>query len=276
MDAIAHARQVTAGGYRINVIEGGAGEPVVLLHGSGPGVSAAANWSATIPRLVESGFRVLAPDILGFGDSEKPADFPYGAESWADQLALLLDELGIAAAHLVGNSMGGRIALTFAVRHPGRTLTVTTMGVRGPGSRPTPGLATVRNYEPSLSGMRQLLAGSFLHDPSLLDDDTVVRRFEASVQPGAHEAYVLIFKTPGANDLPVSEDELAALKTPVLILHGREDAVIPAEFAFELGALIPRSTVVVLSQCGHWVQVERAADFVPLVAHFIRTESKAQ
>src|SRR6266511_291831 len=99
--AIGHTAD--AGGIKTNYLEAGGGAPVVLIHGSGPGVSAYANWRLVIPALAEQ-FRVIAPDMVGFGYSERPSNIEYGVQTWADQVLALMDTLDIQSDHLVCNS----------------------------------------------------------------------------------------------------------------------------------------------------------------------------
>ena len=105
---------VETSGYRTNVHDQGEGKPVVLLHGSGAGVSAWANWRNLIPKLSDR-YRVLAPDLAGFGYTEIPDDFEFRfMATWIEQLEALLDALGIRSAHWVGNSFGGALTLWMA------------------------------------------------------------------------------------------------------------------------------------------------------------------
>ena len=106
---------IDAGGIRTNVLQAGEGAPVVLVHGSGPGVTAYANWRLTVPDLAAR-FRVIAPDMAGFGRSDKPGG--YGMKLWTEQLLALLDALGLEKVSLVGNSFGGGLALRVAAEHP--------------------------------------------------------------------------------------------------------------------------------------------------------------
>src|ERR1700733_15349177 len=108
-----------ANGIKTNYLEAGSGSPVVLIHGSGPGVTAYANWRLVLPVLAER-FRVLAPDMAGFGFSERPEKADYGVDLWVEQLVGFLDALGIERASVVGNSFGGAIALRLAAHHPDR------------------------------------------------------------------------------------------------------------------------------------------------------------
>jgi pimeloyl-ACP methyl ester carboxylesterase len=116
-----------ANGIKTNYLEAGKGDPVVLIHGSGPGVTSYANWRLVLPALAEN-FRVLAPDMVGFGFSERPANIQYGVQTWADQVVGLMDTLELPTAHLVGNSFGGAIALRIATQHPDRVGKLVLMG----------------------------------------------------------------------------------------------------------------------------------------------------
>ena len=107
-----------ANGIKTNYLEGGSGDQTVLLiHGSGPGVTSYANWRLVIPALAEK-FRVIAPDMVGFGYSDRPENIEYSLQTWADQVVGLMDTLGIEKASLVGNSFGGSIALRIAASIP--------------------------------------------------------------------------------------------------------------------------------------------------------------
>lgn len=121
---------IVANGIRTNYLEAGSGPPVVLIHGSGPGVTAYANWRLTIPALAER-FRVLAPDMVGFGGTERPPGVVYDLKTWADQVVGFLDAHGIERASLVGNSFGGAIALRVATQHPERVGRLALMGSAG-------------------------------------------------------------------------------------------------------------------------------------------------
>ena len=108
-----------ANGIQTNYLEDGSGdETVLLIHGSGPGVTSYANWRLVIPALATK-FRVIAPDMVGFGFSERPKNIDYSLQTWADQVVGLMDTLGIEKTSLVGNSFGGAIALRIATQHPG-------------------------------------------------------------------------------------------------------------------------------------------------------------
>ena len=130
---------VDVGGLATNVHVAGDGPAVLLLHGSGPGVTAWANWRLTLPALAEH-FTVVAPDIVGFGFTERPDDAVYDLDTWTGHAIAVLDALGIDRAHVVGNSFGGSLALSLAIRHPDRVRNLVLMGSVGVPFRITPGL----------------------------------------------------------------------------------------------------------------------------------------
>ncbi len=124
------ANRIAAGGIETNYHDQGDGPAVLFIHGSGPGVSAWANWRLTIPALSRS-YRVIAPDMVGFGFSDRPKGVQYSKETWIAQAIGLLDALGIDKADVVGNSFGGAIALGMAIRHPKRVGRLALMGAVG-------------------------------------------------------------------------------------------------------------------------------------------------
>lgn len=265
-------RSVVAGGIRTNYHDQGEGAPVLLIHGSGPGVTAWANWRATLPELAKS-FRVLAPDMVGFGYTEAVPGGIRDRRIWVDHLAGFLDALEIDRVSLVGNSFGGALALAFMIAHPDRVDRAVLMGAAGLDFPITEGLDRVWGYEPSLENMRAAL--HFLaSDPSRLTDDLVRSRYEASARPDAHLPYAATFGPTPRQDhirmLASREDEVAALAHEVLILHGKLDAVIPLDVSLRLARLIRNSDLQVFGNCGHWVQIERAASFNRVVAQFIQ------
>ena len=132
-------RTISAGGIDTNFHDVGTGNPVVLIHGSGPGVTAWANWRTVIPNL-SGAFRVIAPDMVGFGYTARPADAVYSLDGWVKHALDFLDALGIERTHVVGNSFGGALALALAIRAPERIDRLVLMGSAGLAFDLTPGL----------------------------------------------------------------------------------------------------------------------------------------
>jgi 2-hydroxy-6-oxo-octa-2,4-dienoate hydrolase len=261
-------RSVDAGGVRTNYLQAGDGAPVVLVHGSGPGVTAYANWRLTIPGLAER-FRVLAPDMAGFGLSDKPGG--YGMTLWTGQLVAFLDALGVERASLVGNSFGGALAIRVAVEHPDRVHRLVLMGSAGVEFPLTEGLDAVWGYEPSVANMRRVM-DHFAYRPGLVDDELAEVRYRASIRPGIHEAFSSMFPAPRqrrVHELATAEELIRTIPHETLIVHGRDDRVIPLDNAVRLLELIDRSQLHVFGRCGHWTQIEWAEEFVRLVVRFL-------
>ena len=170
-------QNAVANGIRTNYLEDGkASDPtVVLVHGSGPGVTSYANWRLVIPALAEH-FHVIAPDMVGFGYSDRPEGVQYGLDTWADQTVGLMDTLGIEKAHLVGNSFGGGIGLRIATKHPDRVDKLVLMGSMGVHFPITEGLDAVWGFDGTLEGMRRVM-GFFAYNPALTTDELAEVRF---------------------------------------------------------------------------------------------------
>ncbi|WP_028082043.1 alpha/beta fold hydrolase [Solimonas soli] len=268
-------RLVDAGGIPTNVHDLGRGAPVLLLHGSGPGVSAYANWRLVMPGLAERA-RVVAPDLVGFGLTPRPAGFEFNLENWRRHVLSLLDALGVERCDVVGNSFGGALALSLAIHAPQRVRRLVLMGSVGVPFEITEGLDDVWGYEPSLAAMRSLL-DLFAYDRGLVNDQLAELRYRASLRPGVQEAYRAMFPAPRqrwVDALCSAESAIRALPNETLIVHGRDDRVIPLDNALLLHRWIERSQLHVFGRCGHWTQIEHAARFTRLVGDFINENEK--
>ena len=263
-------RRVDANGIGTNYLEAGEGTPVVLVHGSGPGVSAYANWRLTIPDLAGE-HRVLAPDMAGFGFSDKPGN--YSMEGWVQQLDAFLTALQLDKVSLVGNSFGGGFALAFAARWPERVDKLVLMGSMGVTFPITEGLDRVWGYEASIENMRSVL-DFFAFDRTLVNDELAELRFRASIEPGMQEAFSSMFPAPRqrwVESMTTPLEQIAALPHETLIIHGRDDRVIPLDNAWQLLQVINRAQLHVFGRCGHWTQIEHAKAFNNLLLGFLRS-----
>ena len=263
------AKSIQAVGITTNYHDVGSGAPVLLIHGSGPGVSAWANWRLVIPELAKQ-MRVVAPDMVGFGFSERPAKIDYNMDTWVNQAIGLLNALGIEQTDLVGNSFGGALALALAIRHPKRVRRLVLMGSVGVPFVITPGLDAVWGYEPSFAEMRRLL-DIFAFNRALATDELAQLRYEASIRPGFQESFAAMFPAPRqrwVDAMASPEADIKALPHETLVIHGRDDQVIPLTTSLTLANWISRSQLHVFGRCGHWTQIEHTARFVRLVADF--------
>ncbi len=263
-------KSILVNGIRTNYHDIGEGDPVLFIHGSGPGVSAWANWRLSIPSVAKK-FRVIAPDMVGFGFTERPPGIQYSMDGWIAQLIGLIDALGIERVDLVGNSFGGALALATAIRYPQRVRRLVLMGSVGVPFELTPGLDAVWGYTPSIDNMRKLV-DLFAYDSRLTTEELVVMRYQASIQPGFQEAFASMFPAPRqrwVDAMASAEAAVRALPHQTLILHGRDDRVITLQTSLTLSDWIVRSQLHVFGCCGHWTQIEHAARFVRLVTDFL-------
>jgi 2-hydroxy-6-oxo-octa-2,4-dienoate hydrolase len=265
-------RSIVAAGIRTNYHDVGEGPPVVLLHGSGAGVSGWENWHRLMPVLARE-YRVLVPDIVGFGYTERPADTRYGIKLWVQHLLGFLDALGIERAALVGNSFGGALSLATAIRNGHRVTRMVLMGTPAGEFEQAEAAARSWYYTPSLENMRELLM-TFPYDPSVVTDEMVRLRHQTTVDAGGLEAYRKLFPEPGQPGQKkivrgIPETDLAAIMVPVLAIHGREDSRVPLECSLRIVRHCTDAELHVFGRCGHWVQIERADAFARLTRSFL-------
>jgi 2-hydroxymuconate-semialdehyde hydrolase len=263
---------VDVGGIGTNFIEAGSGYPLILIHGSGPGVTAFANWRGVIPDFAQH-FHCYAPDTLGFGYTDFPADIQgFDMPRWLDHLCGFMDALGIERAHFIGNSYGGALTLALAARNPERVGRMVLMGAAGLPFPISEGLKKVWGYQPSMEAMRDLMT-TFAFDPALVKEEIVASRYHASIRPSAQEAYSSLFPEPRQrwlDALATSEAALRALPHQTLIVHGREDVIVPLAQSVKFNQLIRHSELHVFGECGHWTQIEKRERFVELVVPFLQ------
>jgi 2-hydroxymuconate-semialdehyde hydrolase len=271
------ASQIDVAGVATALIDTGpppgpaAAPPVLLLHGSGPGVTAAANWRPVIPAL-SADRRVIAPDQLGFGGTATGEPRSYGRAAWTEHALALLDTLGLGTVDVIGNSMGGAIALAMAVARPGAVRRIVTMGSMGVAMALPYGLNEVWGYTPGTAQMRHII-GLFAHNRRLITDDLVEMRYQASLNPSVRDSWAAMFPAPRqrwVDDLALSGAELASIQAPALLVHGRDDRVVPwRPSSGQLIDLLPDSRLHVMSNCGHWTMIEKTADFLAVVQPFL-------
>lgn len=267
-------RSVRTGSFNSNVHDFGEqrpGQPPVLfIHGSGAGVSAWANWRLAMP-VVAKERRVIAPDMVGFGYTDRPAGITYNMDTWVQQALDVLDTMSIDKVDLIGNSFGGALSLALTIRAPQRVRRLVLMGSVGVPFAITPGLEAAWGYEPSLANMKSLL-DVFAYSRALVTDELAELRYQASIRPGFQESFSAMFPAPRQRwvDAMVSpEAAIRALPHETLVVHGREDKVIPLQTSLTLADWIPNSQLHVFGKCGHWTQIEHAARFAKLVSNFL-------
>src|ERR1700730_1181638 len=250
-------------GLVTSYLEAGQGDPVVLLHGGGFGVSADLGWERNIAALAAH-HRVRALDMLGFGDSAKVVDFNDGRGMRIRHISKFCAAVGVESAHFVGNSMGAVNLFVDATSEspvlPARSM-VTICG--GGEIQRNDYSAALYDYDATLSGMRRIVEALF-HDPSYsADDGYVQRRYESSVAPGAWEALAAArFRRPGAAPPPAPSSQRAYPQgaVPVLVVEGACDKLLPPGWAKEIADQLPKGRSAVIDAAGHCPQMEHPAD----------------
>lgn len=278
LDAVRTSDVALSDGYSTRVCETGEpGQPaVLLLHGSGPGVSGRSNWADVIARLGDR-FHCIAPDIVGFGDSTHPDPAPVGFKANAElripKLLELLDVLGVQQVSLVGNSMGGMYSLRMTQLAPERIERLVLMGSGGmPGLTPTPELIKLVTFydDPTRAAMAELFR-AFVHDVDAFgaDIDAIAeQRLQVALRPEVKRSHLGTFD-PRGEMLSFSPEELAAVTQPTLVIQGREDRIVPVAASYYLHEHIPASDLYIMARCGHWSQFEQAARFGKIIGDFL-------
>jgi 2-hydroxymuconate-semialdehyde hydrolase len=264
-------RSIRTGNYATNYHDRGSGEAVIMLHGSGAGVSGWANWRGQIGPFSER-FRAVVPDLAGFGYTERRPDQEYRfMDTWSDQILALMDGLKIERAHFVGNSFGGSVTLAVAVRAPERVGRFVLMGSGGVKSEMTEELELLWGYTPSVANMKRIMQ-VMAYDKSLVTDELAEMRYKASIRPGVQETFEKLFPPPRQRWLDVAcepEERLRALRHPVLIIHGRDDRVVRPSASLKLHELLDNSQLHIFGRCGHWTMIEHRERFNRLVMDFL-------
>lgn len=270
------SRTVQAGATKLHYNEAGAGAPLILLHGSGPGATGWSNFAPNIGPL-SARFRVFAVDMPGWGASDT-----ISADKRDHVRAVLdfMDALKLPRAALIGNSMGGRTALNLAASYPDRVSHLVTMGAPSPGvllfaagDGPSEGLRTLRQayVDPSPDMMKKLV-GIMTYDTRFATDELAAQRSRNALARPDHLRNFLAGAAAGA---PLDEQRLRDINIPCLLIHGRDDRVLSYEHSLRLVSLIPNSRLVLINRCGHWAQLEHAAEFNRLVEQFCSTSDPA-
>lgn len=259
----------TAPGEITHFHESGEGTPILFLHGSGTGVTAAANWWLNLPELSRTG-RCIAIDSIGYGQTVVAPGTEYGIREWVRHAVRVLNALGIEKTWIVGNSLGGWLAFQFAIDFPERLLGIVSMGTGG--AKLTGALKGHSNPVLTPEGVRDTLE-LFVVDKTLVTDELVSLRYASALNDTASDrlSAVVTARDRDRLALPLDFEALARLEIPVLLIHGTQDRVIPVSRTWELLTVVPHADAHIFSQCGHWSQVERADDFNALVSRFLTT-----
>ncbi len=248
---------------------GTTGPTVIFLQGSGPGASGWMNFRYNAQHFVDQGFRVIIPDLPGFGDSDKP-DLDYTLDFFVECVVAFMDQIDIGPASFVGNSLGGAISLGVALAHPERTEKLILMGCGG--------LEDIEVYFGTMKGiqaMTKVPLGSPEFTPEYLKDVLKLIVFDPKhITNELIEERFRILETQNASvfgrmKIPNLSNRLNEIKTPVLGFWGANDQFCPLSGAATLVQGCSNAKMITLSQCGHWVMIEHPELFNQECTNFL-------
>ena len=257
----------TAQGELTHYHEMGEGTPILFLHGSGTGVSAAANWWLNLPQIGEQA-RCIAIDTIGYGQTVVAPNTAYGIRAWVDHAIRTLDALGIEKTWVVGNSLGGWLAFQMVLDYPERVLGIVSMGTGG--AKQTAALKAHANPELTIEGIKKTLS-MFVVNKDLITDELVKVRFASAANDYASNR---LMDVVGARDrdrfeFPLDFEKMKDITVPVLLIHGVQDVVIPVSRSWDILNTVPHADAHIFSQCGHWSQVEKAEEFNTVIKDYL-------
>ncbi|SFF26579.1 4,5:9,10-diseco-3-hydroxy-5,9,17-trioxoandrosta-1(10),2-diene-4-oate hydrolase [Fontimonas thermophila] len=262
-------------GYRIHYRDdslGGEGRRpvVVFLHGSGNGACGYSNFKGNIPALVQAGYRVITPDLIGYGYSDKPDNVEYHLDFFVACVQQTLDVIGVDKVTLIGNSLGGAIALGLALAHPQQVERLVLMAPGGLNDLPDylamPGMKMM--FELFNAGapvdharLKAFFQAAFVVDPDVVDDQLVAERCALMKLQNAQ-----VIKTM---KVPNLTPRLPEIRQPALALWGLNERMMPESGILRLAKGLPNCRMVLVPNCGHWVMIEHRALFNRLVLDFL-------
>lgn len=267
-------RTVVVDGVRTSYLEAGRGSPLLLLHGGEFGGCAEVCWETVIPHLAEH-HRVVAPDLLGFGETDKLIDFVDGRARRLAHLGAFCRTLDLRDVVVVGNSMGGMLGLFDAARDHSQLPAAGIVSLAGGGKlESNEHTDALFDYDGSLDGMRRIVRALFAGESWPADTAYVRRRHAQSIAPGAWEAIAAArFRRPQLPDEPAAAPstsgiDYSAVAVPTLVVAGGADKIKPPGWADEICDLIPDARQAVVADAGHCPQIEAPGTTLPLVLEF--------
>jgi 2-hydroxymuconate-semialdehyde hydrolase len=275
---------VAVGDHTLRVSQSGdpGAEAILWLHGSGPGATALSNWEAAITTFGDQ-YHCIAPDVLGFGDSTHPADPPQGMVPFGrlrvQTLFGLLDVLGIPKVHLVGNSMGGMLSLEMVLEAPERIGHLVLMGSGGAPVPPTPELVKMIGFydDPTADAMTDLLT-AFVYDPSMFGSELrsiAEARLPRATRDDVRRSHLATFNFAAGGSFKFSPEQLAGITNEVLLIHGRDDRIMPPASSQYFFEHLPNAELHIFGRCGHWTQIEQPHRFQATLGAFLSTRGVA-
>lgn len=266
------SRFAQAGDLRVHYHEAGQGPILLCIHGGAPGAFGWGNFGRNMEELARH-FRVIIVDLPGYGKSDKP-DMTTGRNAmYAQAMVALLNSLGIEQVNVLGMATGGAVAIRLAVEHRqvvDRLILVSSAGGQtmfGLDRQVTASQIYYGGEGPSLEKMRDYLS-QLLHDPSLITDEVLRERYDASVEPDFMER-APEGRTPARHTPEDLWKRLDEIRAQTLIVWGRENRAQSFEKGVFMLSRIPHAQLHVFGECGLWVPFEKTAEFNALVAGFI-------
>lgn len=265
------SRYVDAGQIRTHYTEAGEGEPLILVHGGGPGADGPGNWHSCLPLFAKK-FRTIAVDMVGFGKTAKPdpQQFTYSQEARTDHLTAFIEALGLRAVSLVGNSMGGLTCLGVSRKRPELVKKLVLMGSAGIKAVGIPAALTpLMEYDGTVGGMTRVIR-ALTHKDFELDEQLIRYRVALSIDSKTRAALTATMhwiKDQGG--LYFEDEEIRSVKTRTLVMHGKDDPVSTPQQGYKFLELLENSWGYFIPHCGHWVMMEYPEEFVAVTGRFI-------
>ncbi len=258
-----------ANGHTIHYLDQGSGEPVVFLHGSGSGASGHSNFKFNYPFLAENGFRSIVPDLIGYGYSDKPDDVEYHIDFFVECVKQTLDVIGVGSVHLIGNSLGGAIAIRFALAYPDQVKSLNLMAPGGIEDQPSyftmPGMSIMKEVftgGPNKDALEQFIRRGLVYDDKHVDEQLVNERWGIFQQQNMQVINTMV--------VPNMEDQLGELNCPIIAFWGANENMMPETGIAKLTKKCSNIRLTIVSECGHWVMVEHKDLFNRMTLDFLR------
>ena len=265
-------RTIVVGDIKTHFLEAGSGQDLVLLHGGEYGASAEITWRHNIDALAQR-FHVVAPDLLGWGQTDKLYSFSDPAGLRIKHMHRFLESIGIGKAFFVGNSAGGGLILRASVRRPEPLQIEKMVTICGNASVfKTTSQADLENYTPSLENMRKIVALLY-HDSKWQTEENIRERYECSIIPGAWEALSAARLRSPVHQVRSTTDEfvkqLSQLKAPLLIMSCEHDPLNQSDWDVNFQKIVPGSKVHRFKNSAHEPQIEENGEFNRVLTEFL-------
>jgi len=270
MARVIKEKYVDAGGIETHYWEAGAGRPIVLIHGGGPGVDSWGNWQYVIHLLLNQGYRILAPDLVGFAKSEAPEPdvFEYSGDHVRQHVIDFIETLELDLPTLVGQSFGGSVCMGIAIERPDL---LDKLVLLGPSGR------YIHESDTGNGGSRELdlarmknVARSMSATGNIDFEEVAERRLEMWGQTGVPEAFEAIQRAVNNGEFAYTDAALGEIPHDTLIFQGMDDELLDPEYSWHYTNCIPNATLHTITDAGHWEMIDQADEVAHLINRFVR------